>query len=296
MPAPDPAVDRRFLLASIRVTAALGVLGIVWGIATRSQMILLDGAYAMVGIVLSWLLLRASAVASRAPSERYQYGLQALTPVAVGVQGLVLLATLVYAMYEAVLTIRLGGSDVTAGWAMAYGVLVTVASLGFTRWIERHAGASDVLVSEASAWRLATWRGVGMVAGFGLLAVIDRSDWSDLAPYVDPAMVLISCAALVGTPIRMMRATGVELLEGAPPDHVQAPIWAAVEDLVASFALSDPDISIAKVGPKLYVEVEATGDPTMTIGEEQAARDALAQALAPLPYDLWLTLEVRPGR
>jgi predicted Co/Zn/Cd cation transporter (cation efflux family) len=175
-------------------------------------------------------------------------------------------------------------------------VLVTIASMAFTRWIERHAGASDVLVSEAGAWRLATWRGVGIVVGFGLLAVIDRSGWSDLSPYVDPAMVLISCAALVATPVRMIRATSVELLEGAPPDHVQAPIWAAVEDLVRSFDLAEPDVSIAKVGPKLYVEVEATADGTMTIRDEQAARDSLAAALAPLPYDLWLTLEVRPHR
>jgi predicted Co/Zn/Cd cation transporter (cation efflux family) len=296
VPAPDPAIDRRFLLASIRVTAGLGVLGIVWGIATRSQMILLDGAYAMVGIVLSGLLLRASAAAGREPTEQYHYGLQALTPVAVGIQGMVLLATLAYAMYEAVLTIRVGGSDVPAGWAIAYGVVVTLGSLAFTRWIERHAGASDVLVSEASAWRLATWRGVGMVVGFGLLAVIDRSAWSELGPYVDPVMVLVSGVALLRTPIQMVRATAVELLEGAPPDHVQAPIWAAVEDVARSFALADLDVSIAKVGPKLYVEVEAAGDGAMTIREEQAARDALTAALASLPYDLWLTLEVRPHR
>lgn len=294
MPAEQAVVDRRYLVASMWASGALGALGVVWGIASRSQMVLLDGAYAVVGIALSWLLLRASSVAERGPTEKYPYGLHAATPAAVGIQGFVLLATLLYAMYEAVLSIRSGGSDVTAGWAMAYGVIVTVASVAFTRWITRAAGASDVLIAESSAWRLATWRGVGMVVGFGALAVLDRSGWSDVAPYVDPVMVLVSCAALVGSPIAMVRGTVVELLEGAPGDHVLDPIVRALEEVRGEFGFDEPELFVAKVGPKLYVEVAATADARTTIVEEQAARDRLRHLLGPVPYDIWLTLELNP--
>ena len=48
MPAPDVAIDRAALLRSIAVTAVVGALGVVWGIASGSQMILLDGVYAFV--------------------------------------------------------------------------------------------------------------------------------------------------------------------------------------------------------------------------------------------------------
>lgn len=294
MPAPEAVVDRRYLLASMWVSGALGALGVVWGVATRSQMVLLDGAYAVVGIVLSWLLLRASSIAERGPTEKYPYGFQAATPAAVGIQGFVLLATLLYAMYEAVLSIRSGGSDVTAGWAIAYGVIVTVASVAFTRWITRAAGASDVLIAESSAWRLATWRGVGMVVGFAILALLEGSSWSDAAPYVDPVMVLVSCAALVGSPIAMVRGTLVELLEGAPAEHVLDPIVAALDEVRAEYGFDEPELFVAKVGPKLYVEVAAAADARTTIVEEQAARDRLHQLLEPVPYDIWLTLELRP--
>jgi predicted Co/Zn/Cd cation transporter (cation efflux family) len=60
-------------------------------------MILLDGAYAVVGIALSLLLLRATTLAAHAPSSRFPYGLRAATPLAVGAQGFALLATLLYA-------------------------------------------------------------------------------------------------------------------------------------------------------------------------------------------------------
>lgn len=58
-------------------TAVLGAIGVAWGIAADSQMILLDAVHAVIGI-----------------------------------QGWVLLATLLYAAVEAVLTIRDGGRAV----------------------------------------------------------------------------------------------------------------------------------------------------------------------------------------
>ncbi len=282
------------LVVSIVASGALGALGIVWGIATRSQMILLDGAYAIVGIVLSGLLLFASSLSEREPSRRYPFGMEAVTPLAIAMQGFVLLATLLYAVYEAVLSIRSGGSDVTAGWAIAYGVVVTVGSVVVTVWMRGATGSSDLLASETAAWAVAAWRGVGMVVGFALLAVVERSSWSDAAPYIDPAMVLVSCLVLVSTPLRMIRGTVVELLEGAPPEEIRRAVDVAVADLVASFALSDPDLSSAKVGPKLYVELTASADPDLTIAEEARIRTSFEERLADLPLDVWSTVELSP--
>lgn len=290
----DRAAERRVLLISIAASAGLGALGVVWGIATRSQMILLDGAYAFVGIVLSGVLVAASSLSRREPSPRYPFGLEAVTPLAIAMQGLVLLATLLYAAYEAVLTIRTGGSDVVALWAIVYGVVVTVGSAAVTVWMRRASGSSDILGSETAAWAVATWRGVGMVAGFALLAVVVRTSLAPAAPYIDPAMVLVSCALLVATPVRMVRGTMVELLEGAPPEHVRTQVEAAVADVVASHALGDPELFSAKVGPKLYVELVAVADPGLTIAEEDQVRAALRSQLADLPFDVWLTVELVP--
>ena len=294
MPARDRAAERPVLLVSIVASAFLGALGIVWGIASRSQMILLDGAYAFVGIVLSGLLLFASSLSEREPSRRYPFGMEAATPLAIFVQGAVLTATLLYAAYEAVLTIRGGGSDVTPGWAIAYGVVVTVASVAVAIWMARVTGSSDLLASETAAWLVAAWRGVGMVAGFALLAAITGSSWSEVGPYIDPVMVLVSCVVLVGTPLKMVRTTLTELLEGAPPDTTRAAVDAAVAGLTAAFALSDPKVYATKVGPKLYVELEAAADPSVTIAQVAQVREDLHRRLAELPYELWLTVELTP--
>lgn len=294
MAAADPAVERHSLLWSMAITAVLGLLGVIWGIASESQMILLDGVYAVLGLLVTWLLLMASGLAQSDPSHRYPYGRESLTPLVIGVQGFVLLATLGYAAFDAVLTIRDGGSQVDPGSAIVYSVLTTLGSVVTWLWLRSTADGSDVLGSEATAWKIGALRGVGMIVGFTLLAVIaDTSlDWA--VPYVDPAMVLITCAVFVPAPIGMVRITIIELLEGAPSAEVQAPVLEVVEEIRARFDLDEPTVLMSKVGPKLYVEIDGVVDPDVTVAQEHEVRLALRERLDALPYDIWLTAEFAP--
>jgi predicted Co/Zn/Cd cation transporter (cation efflux family) len=272
MAAADVAVERHALLWSMAITAVLGAMGVLWGVATESQMILLDGVYAVLGLLVTWLLLMASGLAQSEPSHRYPYGRESLTPLVIGVQGFVLLATLGYAAVDAVLTIRNGGSSVDPGWAIVYSVLTTAGSLVTWVWL----------------------RGAGMIAGFTLLAVIANSSLDWAGPYIDPVMVLITCAVFIPAPIGMVRVTIIELLEGAPSAEIQAPVYAAIDEVRARFDLAEPTVLMSKVGPKLYVEIDGVVDPDVTVAQEHEVRLALAEQLDALPYDIWLTAEFSP--
>lgn len=292
--APDVAVERRALLVSIAVTAVLGALGLVAGVVSGSQMVLLDGVFALIAILVSWLLLRAAELAGSEPTTRYPFGREAITPLVIGVQGFVLLGTLVYAASEAVLVIRAGGSELVAGLAIAYGVTTTVASWFTWRWLRGRAGHSDVLVAEATAWRVAALRGGGMVIGFSVIAALESSSWSRAAPYVDPAMVLVTCAMFVRAPLGMVRSTIVELLEGAPDRSIQSDVQEVVDVVGARHGLDTPSIRMTKLGPKLYVEVVADVRPSVTVAEQQRLYDELHASLDRLPYDIWLNVELAP--
>ncbi len=272
----------------------LSALGIVVGIVSGSQMILFDGVYTLIGITVSWLLLRAADLAAREPTRRYPYGLEAVTPMVIGVQGFVLLGTLAYAASEGVFTIRHGGSDVTAGWGLIYSVVTSAGAAAMWWWLRRRQATSDLLASETLTWRVSALTSIGMVVGFTVLAVLSGSSWDAAGRYVDPVMVLISCVALVPAPLRLLRTTIVELLEGAPSAQVEAPVLAAVREVIRRFDVDAPEVRVAKVGPKLYIEVDATADTRVTIGQQRDVRDALLADLEPLPYDIWLNLELSP--
>jgi cation diffusion facilitator family transporter len=292
--ASNPQVERRGLLVSIAVTAVLGAIGIVWGIIGGSQMILLDGVYAVIGIAVSFLLLGASALAATPPSRRFPYGRAGATPLVIAIQGLVLAATLVYAGVGAVFTIVDGGSDIDAGWGVAYGALSAVASLIVWVWLARQAGSSDLLRAESTAWKVAALRGFGMVVGFTVLALLTGSRWDGAAPYVDPAMVLVTCVVFLPAPYRMVRVTVGEVMEAAPPGSVRVPVIEVIERVREVYDLDEPTIRLNKLGPRLYVEVDVTVGPEVTVEQQHEVRVDLEQRLTALPYDVWLTLEMLP--
>ena len=294
MTAVSPELEARVLWRSILVTAVLGAIGIVWGIASGSQMILLDGVYAIIGIIVSWLLLRASAIAAEGPTTRFPYGRQAVTPMVIGLQGFVLLATLLYALVEAVFTIRDGGSDVSPGPAIAYAVATSAASLVFWAWIRRRRGGSDLLAAETIGWRVAAFRGLGMSLGFVVLWLLTGSQWDGAAAYVDPVMVIITCAAFLTAPVRMVRTTVTELLEGAPSAAVQAPVLGHIRDVFHEFDLAEPVVRMTKVGQRLYVEIDAEVRPDATVADEHRVRTTVRERLRELPYDVWLNFELVP--
>lgn len=278
------------------VTAVLGSIGVVWGIVSGSQMILLDGVYAIIGIVVSLLLLQASAMAEAGPNSRFPYGREAVTPLVIGLQGFILLATLVYALAEGVFTIRDGGSDVAPGPALVYAVITSGASIVFWRWLLRRASTSDLLIAESTGWRVASLRGVGMLVGFVVLWILLDSSWSRAAPYVDPVMVIITCVAFLPAPIKMVRGTVRELLEGAPSAEIQQPVLEIVRAVCAEFEIDNPEVRMTKVGPKLYVEIDAAVRPDATIAQEDEVRTMIRTRLAALPFDLWLNFELTPHR
>ena len=133
-----------------------------------------------------------------------------------------------------------------------------------------------------------------MLVGFVLIAILEGSAWDDAAPYIDPAMVLVTCVLFVGAPLRMIRTMVTELLERAPAAPLRSAVLEAVGEVRDAFDLDEPDVRMTKVGPKLYVEVEGAAAPDVTIRQEHEVREDLRRRLEELPLDIWLTVELRP--
>ena len=229
---PDPqAQEARALRWSAGTGVALALLGVGWGLLARSQIILFDGVYAVLGTILSWLSLRASAVVAAGPTPRYPFGREALAPLVVAASALVLLGTFGYACVDAVLVILSGGGETSIGAAFGYSVVSLVVVVALRAALARRRADSDLVAAEVEQWGAAAVLGVAMVVGFGIAVVLDRTGWAFLAPYVDPALVLVAAALVLPTPVGMLRTSFRELLEGVPDPEVTEPIHEAVRDL-----------------------------------------------------------------
>ncbi|HNV10271.1 MAG TPA: cation transporter [Propionibacteriaceae bacterium] len=285
--------EQRILMTSIGVSAVIAVVGVGWGWLAGSQAILFDGAYTALGLVLSWLSLRASRIVAAGPTTDYPFGRESLAPLVIMIQGLALLGTLGYAMASSVLSIVSGGSDVAAGSGMLYGLLTLAAAGGTWLSVRGYGKHSDLVRAEATQWLAGAAMSLGMALAFTFALVIDNTGLEWMARYVDPMLVIVAGLALVRLPLAMVRETVRELLEGAPAESVQAPIRAIVEQISAEVGLDQPRIRMAKLGAKLYLEVDylvPAGRHDTAFADE--VRHALTRELAPQPFDIWLNVDL----
>ncbi len=291
----DPA--RRELLG-LRLSAAgaltLAVVGVAWGLAVSSQVILFDGLYSVIGFALSWFGLRAAALVERGPTPNYPFGREALAPLVVAVQALVLLGTFGYAAVDAVGVILLGGSQTEVGPALAYSILALVGSVLAYAVLVRLQEGSDLVAAEAVQWRASIVLGIAMTIGFGVAVALTRTEWADAAPYVDPVLVLVAAALILPTPVRMLRQSFRELLEGVPGAEVADPIHAAIDRVCADFGLPEPTVRLGKLGRKVYVELDfLVGEGEgWTVDHADRVRRRLLTQLAEPGRLLWINVEL----
>jgi len=92
----------------------------------------------------------------------------------------------------------------------------------------------------------------------------------------------------------MVRDTARESLEAGPSASVREVVQGSVGAVLGRHGVADPDVRLAKVGGKLYVEIMGRAAPSTTIDTEHEIRQELERAPTALPCEIWLTLEPVP--
>lgn len=284
--------ERKLLQASTATAAAFAMVGIAWGWWAESQVILLDGAYALIGLGLGLLSLRAARLVEAGPTPDYPFGREALAPLVVGIQGLVLLGTFGFAAFDAVGVILEGGSDTEVGSALLYGIVTLAASLGIWGFLRGRAQESELVQAEAAQWAAGWVLSSGMVIGFGLALGLAGTSAAHLGRFADPVLVLLASAVILPTPVRMIRSMYGELLEGTPAPEVSGPVHDVVRLVSSRHGLPEPTIRLGKLGRKLYLELDYLVGPGRKVGEADNVRHDLIRQLHEPGRLLWINVEL----
>ena len=289
--------EQRGLRLSILVSVALALVALIVGMFSGTRIIIFDGAYMLIGLILSWASLRASTAVAAGPTRRFPFGRDTLAPLVVAIQGVAIAGTLLYAAGDAVIVIREGGTDVNPVVIAGYGAVTAAAGVFIAWWLPRTARNSDLVAAEAAQWRAGAVLSVVMVVGAVAALIIESTELREVVQYIDPVLVLISCVILAPIPIRLVRAGLNELLEGAPPRATTDEIARVVERVRSQFTLGEPAIRSSKVGRKLYVEVDFLVPPSLwDVSEEDDVRHAIIHGLSHLGFDVWATVTLTTDR
>lgn len=284
--------ERRALLSSLWTSVAVAAGALVLGIGSGTRIIVFDGAYMGVGLVLSWASLRAVSVSATGPTSRFPFGRDALIPLVVLIQGLAIAGTLLFAA-DAIVIIRDGGSSVSPLVIAIYGAITAVISFFVARRVRSQAPGSELVSAEVSQWHAGAVLSVMMMIGAVAAVILQTVGLDRVALYIGPVLELIACAIVAMMPVRLIKAGINELPEGAPSREITTSVAEAVGSVRKTFGLPEPIIRSGKVGRKLYVEVDfIVSGPDWDVGEEDAVRRAVISALEPLGLDIWAVVSL----
>jgi len=242
------------LRLSAYATAFFGVVGTWFGVWLDSEAILLDGIFNWISFAMALVSLRVARLVERPGDEEFPFGYAAFEPMFNAIKGLIILAVCAFACASAVGAILDGGREIVAGWGIVYAVIATVGCLAialFQRRIARRTGSQLVEV-DSRAWLVDGLMSVVVAAAFVGAWMLEGTQWSAGAPYVDPALVILLTVLMVGIPVRIVLRGAGELLMVAPEPEVEREIRSRVEDVLDRDGLKKRVIRIVRIARRAF--------------------------------------------
>ena len=283
------ARDQRLLMISIWASAGFAVLSSVWGILSGSSMIVFDGIYSFVSIGLSVLAVIALRFSRRGADERFPWGRDAAEPLVVMVKAATLGALCAYAAVGGIVDIVNGGREIAVGSAVVYAVVATLGGLVVWLVLRRATrDGSDLVRAEAAEWLGDTLLSAGVLIGFLFAYGLVVAGRTELAAYVDPAMVTLVSLAFLWVPIKLIVSSLREILSMAPEADVLDQLSACVTAVEERYAFSESFLRASKVGNRMDIEIDfVVGDESAvrTIADGDSVRQDLHEQLAALGYE-----------
>jgi predicted Co/Zn/Cd cation transporter (cation efflux family) len=289
-------IERRTLKFSMYGASFFVVLGLVWGIIARSQMIKFDAVYSFISLLMSSLSVYAAKSMEKTDELKFPFGKSQMEPLVVVLKSLVILSICILAFARSLQTLLVGGQDVDVFSGMIYAIVGTF--LCFLCWLyirrvgRRKAPSSALLRAESMQWGMDTLLSFAVLVGFLTASILLRLGHEQAARYMDPLMVIVACIFFATFPLKTLIGGVRDILMMAPEEEISSLSREAMEEIAREHGFPDLVFRIGRSGRELGVEVGfVSADPheKRSMGEMDAIhREVEARLKELFQRPLWL--------
>lgn len=263
----------RAAIIAMLVSAVLGGIKVVAGVAGHSYALIADGVESLLDIVSSMAVWGSLKISGADPNKRYPYGYGRAEPLA----GLAIAAALIIVAgvlaVQSVHEIRHPHRS-PAPFTLAVLVVVVAAKEVLYRWLVRTGRAIESRAIESDAWHhrsdaltsLAAFVGIA-IAVWGGPGYESADDWA----------ALIACALIAFNGYRLLRAALAEVLDAAPDDGTLQRIREVAASVAGVAGIDDCRARRGGLGWLVDIHVEVDGAMPVSEGHRIAhdVKDAL---------------------
>ncbi|MGI9946106.1 cation diffusion facilitator family transporter [Vibrio hyugaensis] len=287
--------ENRILTFSALLASGFAVGGMVLGLLVGSIVIVFDGVYSLVSLLLTLLSLAASYYISKPSKSIFPFGKAVLEPIVIAIKAAVILIVVAFSLFSAVTALMSGGREVDASIATIFGV-VNVVGCGYAWWFmakKSRRFSSGLIEAEKKQWQMDTLLSVAVTVGFIAAWLVSLTPYAHYAVYADPMMMVLMGFYFLKVPFDMLVGALRELLMMTPSKELCQSVG---KDVLEIEKVTEHQLKLAgvtKVGQELRVNVDVhVDDDTLELDTLEHTRKQLTKRLSKHRFKLQLQLNV----
>ncbi|KIF49829.1 cobalt-zinc-cadmium resistance protein [Vibrio owensii 47666-1] len=287
--------ENRILTFSALLASGFAIGGMVLGLLVGSIVIVFDGVYSLVSLLLTLLSLAASYYISKPSKSIFPFGKAVLEPIVIAIKAAVILVVVAFSLFSAVTALMTGGREVDASIATIFGV-VNVIGCGYAWWFmakKSRRFSSGLIEAEKKQWQMDTLLSVAVTLGFIAAWLVSLTPYAHYAVYADPMMMVLMGFYFLKVPFDMLVGALRELLMMTPSKELCQSVG---KDVLEIEKVTEHQLKLAgvtKVGQELRVNVDVhVDDDTLELDTLEHTRKQLTKRLSKHRFKLQLQLNV----
>lgn len=289
--------DKQLLKLSAVAAFSFAILGVIVGLLSGSIVILFDGVYSLISLLLTMLSLAASGYMHGSSRSHFAFGKAMMEPLVVAIKGLVILMLLGYSLFSAFHVFINGGQAIDTSFAAIFGFINLVGCWGVWRWLQHKNQSkkqqSGLLAAEEKQWQMDTVLSTAVCGGLIIAVILEMTPLFHYAVYADSLMMLCIGLYFLKVPFVMLTNALRELLMMKPDQEICSLVRESVYEANGISPQNLKLTGIAKVGPELMVNINV--DPKKShqlLADVQHIRELLNRKLARLSLNVKLNLDI----
>lgn len=259
--------ESNILKFSVLGTVFFAIFGLAWGWLIKSEMIIFDGLYSFISVILSLASLFVCKVIEVKDNEDFPFGKYVLEPLVVSVNSIILITMCLWSLYDAINALLLGGNSVNTSSAIVYSIVSTLGSLVFYKKIKKASRKinSELIESESVQWLMDGILSATVLFGFISAAIISKTTLAHITKYIDPVMVIITSILFLKAPLNIFINSFKEVLGVRVPEKISIEVKKQVEVIKKEHNFIQAVTRVLKIGRSVKIEVNFIIDENNTI-------------------------------
>lgn len=249
-------VEDKVLKLSLYGTVASVLFGLAFGWLTRSQIIIFDAVYSLVGLGISFISFLVYKIIDN-ENKNFKFNKYSLEPLVIIFSSIILLYMCIISIKGSMLDIISGGSEVEVGLAIVFSIVnLMFTAIIYYKIIKKGNNVKSQLIkSESIQWLMGVVTGVLFLIGFILSLILVKTEYSNYTRYIDSIMVIIASVSFIKAPIDMIISSLKEVLGYKVPKEINELVVSRVEEITDVFEFENSATRVYKVGRGIRVSI-----------------------------------------